>query len=79
MSEDMQDWLSGGQAPVSVTSMGHAYNPDIAAIPEPAHYTFCMYMCVCMCVYIYIYIVIFNTYINKLIYIYIYICIEREG
>mmetsp|Transcript_16327 Transcript_16327/g.49104 ORF Transcript_16327/g.49104 Transcript_16327/m.49104 type:complete len:355 (+) Transcript_16327:44-1108(+) len=31
---DMQDWLSGGQAPVSVTSVGHAYNPDIAAIPD---------------------------------------------
>mmetsp|Transcript_31497 Transcript_31497/g.80299 ORF Transcript_31497/g.80299 Transcript_31497/m.80299 type:complete len:356 (+) Transcript_31497:85-1152(+) len=31
---DMQDWLSGGQAPVSVTSVGHAYNEEIAAMPD---------------------------------------------
>jgi len=26
---DMQDWLTGGQAPESITSAGHCYNPDL--------------------------------------------------
>jgi len=31
---DMQDWLSGGQVPESVTSVGHCYNKDLAAMND---------------------------------------------
>lgn len=31
---DMQDWLSGGQVPESVTSVGHTYNPEIEKMSD---------------------------------------------
>merc|ERR1712061_714308 len=31
---DMQDWHSGGQAPESITAVGHCYNPDIEKMDD---------------------------------------------
>ena len=34
---DMLDFLSGGQVPESVTSVGHCYNPEIQAMGAFRH------------------------------------------